>query len=116
MSREIKARELELHVRQVTSRGHILQDYRYCVWEFSSGIILIEDREKPGYPSYFLSGLDDINRYNHCLRDFGYTGKAKDFSPRELALIIQQSTKTYGYDSAHFKAWELVRLSVRSPR
>jgi len=56
------------------------------------GIILVEDSDRPGYPSYFLS------------REFELLG---------LARIIQTSSKAYGYSLAHFKAWQLIRLAKR---
>jgi hypothetical protein len=110
---EIKARELELHLFKLNHRGHIIHIYKSPVWIFTGGLIMIEDSEKPGYPSYFLSSLDEVKKVNHKVRDFKETGRVREYSPRQLALIIQVSTKTYGYNQAHYQAWLLVRLALR---
>lgn len=73
---------------------------------------MIDDTDKPGLPSYFLGGLEYINKYNTILKDFAYTGKTRLFTPLELAQIIKQATKTYGYDLAHGQAWELIKLAL----
>ena len=106
----IVAREIKIHVR--SAKG--LHAYSYCVWQFSNGTVLIEDTEKPGYPSYFLCGLEDINKYNTILKNFDYTGKTRFFTPLELAQIVKQATKTYGFDLAHGQSWELIRLARKS--
>jgi uncharacterized phage-like protein YoqJ len=106
----IKAREIKVHLR--SAKG--LHSYSNFVWQFSNGTVMIDDTEKPGYPSYFLSGLEDINKYNTILKNFEYTGKTRLFTPLELAQIVKQATRTYGYDLAHGQSWELIRLARKS--
>lgn len=105
----IEAKELKLDLR--TTKG--LHAYSYCVWQFENEVILVKDSDSHGYPSYFLSGLEDINKFNVILKKFCYTGKVREFELLGLARIIQTLSKAYGYSLAHFKAWQLIRLAKR---
>lgn len=100
----IKAREIDVDL--IAAKG--LHAYSYCVWQFENGIILGYESDRPG-SAFFCSGLECLNSQ---LKDFGYTGKIREFKPLDLARLIQSSIKAYGYGLAHFKAWQLVRLTM----
>jgi len=107
MTTTIKAREIEVDL--IAAKG--LHTYTYCVWQFSNGIILVHESDRPE-SAYFGCGLECLNVVRIQLKDFGYTGKIREFKPLDLARLIQSSIKAYGYGLAHFKAWQLVRLTM----
>ena len=107
MTTTIKAREIEVDL--IAAKG-MQETYSYCVWQFDNGIILVEDSDRP-VSAFFCSGLECLNSQ---LKDFGYTGKIREFKPLDLARLIQSSIKAYGYGLAHYEAWQLVRLTMAS--